>query len=47
MIYKGELKNPFENRNAIIRTKGPTPNTKSTIFAFLGVVTLSPDLPVI
>ena len=36
--YQGELKNPFENKNKHIRIKGPTPNTKRTIFAFLGVV---------
>ena len=34
--YQGELKNPFENKNKHIRIKGPTPNTKRTIFAFLG-----------
>ena len=39
--YKGELKNPFENRNKHIRIKGPTPNTKRTIFAVLGVVLFS------
>jgi len=32
------LKNPFENKNNPIRIKGPTPKTKRTIFAVLGVV---------
>ncbi len=36
--YQGELKNPFENKNKHIRIKGPTPNTKRTIFAVLGDV---------
>jgi len=36
--YPRELKNPFENRNKAIRTNGPIPNTKRTIFAVLGVV---------
>ena len=36
--YRGVLKNPFENKNKHIRIKGPTPNTKRTIFAVLGVV---------
>ena len=31
------MKNPFENKNKHIRSKGPTPNTKRTIFAVLGV----------
>ena len=35
------MKNPFENKNIHIRIKGPTPNTKSTIFAVLGVVFFS------
>ena len=39
--YHGELKNPFENKNKHIRTKGPTPNTNRTIFAFLDVVFVS------
>ena len=39
--YQGELKNPFENKNKHIRIKGPTPNTKRTIFAVLGVVFFS------
>ena len=39
--YQGELKNPFENKNTHIRIKGPMPNTKSTIFAVLGVVFFS------
>ena len=39
--HQGELKNPFENKNKHIRIKGPTPNTKRTIFAVLGVVFLS------
>tara|TARA_Y100001968_G_scaffold184455_1_gene168977 strand:+ start:1212 stop:1391 length:180 start_codon:yes stop_codon:yes gene_type:complete len=34
----GELKNPFENKNKHIRSKGPIPNTKRTVFAVLGVV---------
>ena len=34
----GELKKPFENKNKHIRIKGPTPNTKRTVFAVLGVV---------
>tara|TARA_B100000579_G_scaffold132140_1_gene106771 strand:+ start:295 stop:600 length:306 start_codon:yes stop_codon:yes gene_type:complete len=40
-ISQGELKNPFENRNKHIRSKGPTPKTKRTIFAVLGVVAFS------
>tara|TARA_Y100001968_G_C18706572_1_gene413774 strand:+ start:257 stop:475 length:219 start_codon:yes stop_codon:yes gene_type:complete len=36
------LKKPLENKNKHIRIKGPTPNTKRTIFAVLGVVCLSP-----
>ncbi len=40
--HQGELKNPLENKNKHIRSKGPTPNTKSTIFAFLGFVLFSP-----
>ena len=39
--YQGELKNPFENKNKHIRIKGPTPKTKRTIFAVLGVVFFS------
>ena len=35
------MKNPFENKNKHIRSKGPTPNTKRTIFAVLGVVFFS------
>tara|TARA_Y100001968_G_C19185988_1_gene632780 strand:+ start:292 stop:564 length:273 start_codon:yes stop_codon:yes gene_type:complete len=35
------LKNPFENKNQHISSKGPTPNTKRTIFAVLGVDFLS------
>jgi len=35
---QGELKNPFENKNKHIKSKGPTPNIKRTIFAVLGVV---------
>ncbi len=35
------MKNPFENKNKHIRSKGPTPKTKRTIFAFLGLVFLS------
>ena len=45
--FQGALKNPFENRNKHIRIKGPTPNTKRTIFAVLGVVFFSPDWSVI
>ena len=49
--YPGDEKNPFENKNKHIRSKGPTPNTKRTIFAVLGVVFFSPagsmDLTVI
>ncbi len=37
-IHQGELKKPLENKNKPIRTKGPTPNTKRTIFAVRGVV---------
>ena len=40
-IYQGELKNPFELKNKHIRIKGPTPNTKRTIYAVLGVVFFS------
>ena len=36
--YQGALKNPFENKNKHIRIKGPTPKTKRTILAVLGVV---------
>ena len=36
--YPGELKKPLENKNKHIRIKGPTPKTKRTIFAVLGVV---------
>ena len=39
--YPGELKNPFKNKNKHIRIKGPTPNTKRTIFAVLGFVCFS------
>ena len=39
--YKGELKNPFENKNKLMSNKGPTPNTNRTIFAVLGVVFVS------
>ena len=39
--FQGELKNPFDVRNKHIRIKGPTPNTKRTIFAVLGVVFFS------
>ncbi len=35
------MKNPFENKKKHIRIKGPTPNTKRTIFAVLGVVFFS------
>jgi len=35
------LKNPFENKNKHIRIKGPKPNRKRTIFAFLGVILFS------
>jgi len=35
------LKNPLENKNKHIRSKGPTPNTKRTIFAVLGEDILS------
>ena len=35
------MKKPFENKNKDIRIKGPTPNTKRTIFAVLGVVFFS------
>tara|TARA_Y100001968_G_scaffold273744_1_gene266551 strand:+ start:374 stop:607 length:234 start_codon:yes stop_codon:yes gene_type:complete len=41
VIYQGELKNPFENKNKDIRIKGPIPNTNRTIFAVLGVVFFS------
>tara|TARA_B100001029_G_scaffold175235_1_gene176423 strand:- start:976 stop:1191 length:216 start_codon:yes stop_codon:yes gene_type:complete len=41
MFYQGELKNPLENKNKHIRSKGPTPKTKRTIFAFLGLVFIS------
>ena len=37
------MKNPLEPRNKPIRIKGPTPNTKSTILAVLGVVFVSPS----
>ena len=40
--HEGELKNPFKNKNKHIRSKGPTPNTKRTSFAFLGFVFFSP-----
>tara|TARA_B100000579_G_C22810786_1_gene845133 strand:+ start:852 stop:1076 length:225 start_codon:yes stop_codon:yes gene_type:complete len=40
---EGELKKPFKNKNRHIRSKGPTPNTKRTIFAVLGVVFFSPE----
>ena len=40
--YPGEVKKPFENKNKHIRSKGPTPKTKRTIFAVLGVVLFSP-----
>ena len=36
------MKNPFKNKNQHIKSKGPTPNTKRTIFAVLGVVFFSP-----
>ena len=36
------MKKPFENKNKDIRSKGPTPNTKRTIFAVLGVELDSP-----
>ena len=36
------MKKPFENKNAHIRSKGPRPNTKRTIFAVRGVVFVSP-----
>ena len=36
-VTQGELKNPFENKNKTIRSKGPTPKTKRTIFAVRGV----------
>ena len=39
--YEGELKKPLENKNKHIRIKGPTPKTKRTIFAVLGVVLVS------
>ena len=35
------MKKPFENKNKDIRIKGPTPKTKRTIFAVLGVVFFS------
>tara|TARA_B100001250_G_scaffold225544_1_gene193450 strand:+ start:82 stop:288 length:207 start_codon:yes stop_codon:yes gene_type:complete len=35
------VKNPFENKNKHIRSNGPTPNTKRTIFAVLGVAFFS------
>tara|TARA_B100000214_G_scaffold373876_1_gene355194 strand:- start:1047 stop:1280 length:234 start_codon:yes stop_codon:yes gene_type:complete len=35
------VKKPFLNKNKPIRIKGPRPNTKSTIFAVLGVVFFS------
>ncbi len=41
------MKNPFENKNRHIRSKGPTPNTKSTIFAVLGAVSWSPVVPMV
>ena len=41
------MKNPFEDKNKHIRSKGPTPNTKRTIFAVLGVVFFSSFAPVI
>ena len=40
--YQGELKNPLENKNKHIRSKGPKPNIKRTIFAVLGVTLSSP-----
>ena len=40
--YEADWKNPFENKNKHIRSKGPTPNTKRTIFAVLGFVFSSP-----
>ncbi len=42
IFFYGELKNPFENKNKHIRSKGPTPNTKRTVFAVLDVVLGSP-----
>tara|TARA_B100000700_G_scaffold301660_1_gene371127 strand:- start:1234 stop:1527 length:294 start_codon:yes stop_codon:yes gene_type:complete len=45
--YQGELKKPFENKNKHIRSNGPTPNTKRTIFAVLGVVFFSPVISMI
>ena len=47
MSHQGELKNPFENKNILIRSKGPTPNTKRTIFAVLGVVVFSTELSIL
>ena len=35
------MKNPFENKNKPIRISGPSPKTKRTIFAVLGVVFFS------
>tara|TARA_E500000331_G_scaffold345337_1_gene382791 strand:+ start:285 stop:482 length:198 start_codon:yes stop_codon:yes gene_type:complete len=35
------LKKPFKNKNRHIRSKGPTPNIKSTTFAVLGVASFS------
>ena len=41
MDYQGELKNPLEDKKKHIRSKGPNPNTKRTIFAVLGDVWFS------
>ena len=35
------MKKPLENKNKHISNKGPTPNTKRTIFAVLGVAFFS------
>ena len=40
-MFQGEVKKPFENKNTHIRSKGPIPNTKRTIFAVLGFVSFS------
>ena len=45
--HQGDWKNPLENKNKHIRTKGPTPKTNKTIFAFLGFVLVSLFLSII
>ena len=40
-IYRGELKNPFENKKKLMSSNGPTPKTNKTIFAVLGDVFVS------